>query len=143
VGTFAAVFLALAFFGVQSHRGDLRDPGVAAQLQKQQQHEEEFMKAPFQPELAGASGGGAPRDALAGKGQTVFTAQGCNACHGENGTGTAAAPKLTGLGNKYDPAKIAALLKSPTAAMQLGGMEPVDLKQEDLEALVAYLQSLK
>src|SRR6266851_725328 len=26
VGTFAAVFLALAFFGVQSHRGDMRDP---------------------------------------------------------------------------------------------------------------------
>ena len=35
------------------------------------------------------------------------------------------------------------ILKSPTSAMQLGGMEPVDLKQEDLDALVACLQSLK
>src|SRR3984893_1534418 len=141
VGAFAVVFSALAFFGVQSQREDLKSPGVAAQLQKQRQHEEEFMKAPFQPELVGASGGGA--NPPAGKGQSLFTAQGCNSCHGENGTGTAAAPKLTGLANKYDPAKLEALLKSPTTAMQLGGMEPVDLKQEDLGALATYLQSLK
>ena len=62
---------------------------------------------------------------------------------GENGAGTAAAPKLTAIGNKYDSAKLESLLKSPTTAMQLGGMEPVDLKQEDLDALVTYLQSLK
>jgi len=73
----------------------------------------------------------------------LFTAQGCNSCHGENGAGTAAAPKLTAIGNKYDSAKLESLLKSPTTAMQLGGMEPVDLKQEDLDALVTYLQSLK
>jgi len=143
VGTFAAVFLALAFFGVQSHRGDLRDPGVAAQLQKQQQHEEEFMKAPFQPELAGASGGGAPMDVLAGKGQTVFTAQGCNACHGENGAGTAAAPKLVGVAGKYDAAKLEAILRAPTKQMALGGMEAVDLKADEMGALIAYLRSLK
>jgi ubiquinol-cytochrome c reductase cytochrome b subunit len=143
VGAFSAVFVALAFFGVQSHRGDMRDLGVAAQLQKQQQHEEEFMKEPFQPEVVGASVGGAPTSPLAGKGQSLFTAQGCNACHGENGAGTAAAPKLTGIGNKYDSAKLDSLLKSPTSAMQLGGMTPVDLKQEDLDALVAYVQSLK
>jgi ubiquinol-cytochrome c reductase cytochrome b subunit len=143
VGTFAAVFLALAFFGVQSHRGDLRDPGVAAQLQKQQQHEEEFMKAPFQPELAGASGGGAPMDPLVGKGQTVFTAQGCNACHGENGAGTAAAPKLVGVASKYDATKLEAILRAPTKPMALGGMEAVDLKPDEMGALIAYLQSLK
>ena len=143
VGAFAAVFIALAFFGVQSHREDLKNPGVADQLQKQREREEEFMKEPFQPEVAGASMGGAPTDPLAGKGQSLFTAQGCNSCHGENGAGTAAAPKLTGIGKKDDPARLESLLKSPTTAMQLGGMEPVDLKQEDLEALVTYLQSLK
>jgi len=143
VGAFAAVFIALALFGIQSHRDDLKSPGVAVQLQKQQQHEEDFMKAPFQPEVVGASGRGAPTSLLAGKGQTLFGAQGCNSCHGENGSGTAAAPKLTGIGNKYDLAKLASLLKSPTTEMQLGGMEAVDLKQEDLDALVTYLQTLK
>ncbi len=143
VGAFSAVFVALAFFGIQSHREDMKSPGVAAQLQKQRQHEEEFMKAPFQAEVGGASAGGASTSPLAGKGQTLFSAQGCNSCHGENGAGTAAAPKLAGIGNKYDSAKIESLLKAPTSAMQLGGMEAVDLKQEDVDALIAYLQSLK
>ncbi|MBV9670470.1 MAG: cytochrome bc complex cytochrome b subunit, partial [Acidobacteriales bacterium] len=35
VGIFTAVFLALALLGIASHREDLRNPGVAAQLQKQ------------------------------------------------------------------------------------------------------------
>jgi ubiquinol-cytochrome c reductase cytochrome b subunit len=143
VSAFAAVFVALGFFGVQSHREDLKSPGVAAQLDKQRQHEEEFMKEPFQPEVVGASGAVVPANALAGKGESLFTAQGCNSCHGDNGAGTAAAPKLTGIGNKYDSAKLESLLKSPTRAMQLGGMEAVDLKQEDLDALVNYLQTLK
>lgn len=143
VGAFAAVFAALGFFGVQSHRQDEKNPGVATQLEKQRQHEEEFMKEPFQPELVGASGGAEPTNALAGKGQTLFTAQGCNSCHGDNGVGTAAAPKLIGVGKKFDSAKLESLLKSPNSAMQLGGMEAVDLKQADLDALVNYLQSLK
>ncbi|HEV2717069.1 MAG TPA: c-type cytochrome, partial [Terriglobales bacterium] len=142
VSAFTAVFVALGFFGIQSHREDMQSPGAAAQLQKQRQHEEEFMKEPFQPEVVGASAGGAATNPLAGKGQSLFTAQGCDACHGENGTGTAAAPKLTRIGTKYDSAKLESLLKSPTSGMQLGGMQPVDLKQEDLDALVAYLQTL-
>ena len=142
VGAFTAVFVALGFFGVQSHREDMQSPGVAAQLRKQRQHEEEFMKEPFQPEVVGASAGGAATNPLAGKGQSLFTAQGCDACHGENGTGTAAAPKLTRIGIKYDSAKLESLLKSPTSNMQLAGMQPVDMKQDDLDALVAYLQSL-
>ena len=57
--------------------------------------------------------------------------------------GTAAAPKLIGVGKKFDSAKLESLLKLPNSAMQLGGMEAVDLKQADLDALVNYLQSLK
>jgi ubiquinol-cytochrome c reductase cytochrome b subunit len=143
VGTFAGVFIALAFFGIQSHREDLKSPGVAAQLQKQQQHEEEFMRTAFQPEVVGASVVGTTINSQVGKGQILFTAQGCNACHGENGVGTAAAPKLSGIASKYDSAKLDALLKSPTTAMQLGGMQPVDLKQEDVDALIVYLKSLE
>ena len=101
------------------------------------------MKAPFQPEVIGAASVGAATNPAVGKGQALFAAQGCNSCHGDNGAGTAAAPKLTSIGSKYDTAKLESLLKSPTSAMQLGGMEPVDLKQEDLDALVTYLQTLK
>jgi len=143
VGAFAAVFIALALFGIQSHRDDLKSPGVAVQLQMQWQREVEFMKAPFQPEVIGAGSVGVATNPLSGKGQAMFAAQGCNSCHGENGAGTAAAPKLTGIGDKFDSAKLESLLKSPTSAMQLGGMEPVDLKAEDLDALVTYLQNLR
>jgi ubiquinol-cytochrome c reductase cytochrome b subunit len=143
VGTFAGVFIALGFFGFQSRRDDLKSPGVAAQLQKQQQLEEEFMKTPFQPELAGATAIAAPVDPAVGKGQSLFTAQGCNACHGDNGAGTAAAPKLTAVATKYDAAKLEAILRAPTQQMVLGGMQAVDLKADEMGAMIAYLQSLK
>ena len=82
-------------------------------------------------------------EALAGKGQTVFTAQGCNACHGENGAGTAAAPKLVGVASKYDATKLEAILRTPTKEMALGGMGAVDLKADEMGALIAYLENLK
>lgn len=143
VSAFIAVFLALAFFGFQSHRDDLKSPGVSLQLQTQWQHEIEFMKAPFRPETIGGVNVVPPGNPSVSKGQSLFAAQGCNSCHGDNGVGSAAAPKLTGVGVKYDSVKLKVMLKSPTSAMQLGGMEPVDLKDEDLDMLIAYLQSLK
>jgi ubiquinol-cytochrome c reductase cytochrome b subunit len=143
VGIFSAVFIALAFFGIQSHRQDRNSPGVAAQLEKQRQNEEEFMKTPFQPEVASASGIAVPVDSSVGKGQAIFTSQGCNACHGDNGIGTAAAPKLVGVASKYDAAKIEALLRTPSKPMTLGGMSAVDVKPDEMSALVAYLESLK
>ena len=82
-------------------------------------------------------------DPRAGKGQTVFTAQGCNACHGENGAGTAAAPKLVGVASKYDATKLEAILRTPTEQMALGGMQAVDLKADEMGALIVYLQSIK
>jgi mono/diheme cytochrome c family protein len=80
---------------------------------------------------------------LVAKGKSIFEEQGCNACHGDNGIGTPAAPKLIGVGVKYDSKKIEALLKQPTPAMAQGGMTPTELKNEDLQALIAYLESLK
>ena len=143
VGTFTAIFLALGFFGLQSHHEDLRNPGVAAQLQKQRQQEEEFMKQPFQPEVVVAAGAAAPVNPVVEKGQSLFAVQSCNACHGEGGVGGGIGPRLVGLGKKYDAARIASLLKTPTSAMTAGGMPPVDLKLEELDALIAYLQSLQ
>jgi ubiquinol-cytochrome c reductase cytochrome b subunit len=143
VGTFTAVFLALGFFGLQSHHEDLSNPGVATQLQKQRQQEEEFMKEPFQPEVVVAAGAAAPANPAVAQGQSLFAAQGCNACHGEAGVGGGIGPRLVGVGKKYDAAKIASLLKTPTPAMTAGGMPAVDLKPEELDALIAYLQSLQ
>jgi mono/diheme cytochrome c family protein len=146
VGLFTAVLLGLAALGVISHREDIRNPGVAAQLQAQREATKAFMNAKFEPELSGGSLA-AENKALANpeaaKGKEIFEGQACNACHGDNGVGTAAAPKLIGIGAKYDAAKLQALLLHPTAKMTAGGMPTPDLKDDEMKQLIAYLQSLK
>jgi mono/diheme cytochrome c family protein len=80
---------------------------------------------------------------LAAKGRDIYEQQSCNACHGDNGIGSAAGPKLVGVGNKFDSQKLEALLKRPSAAMTQEGMTPTDLNGEDVKALIAYVESLK
>jgi ubiquinol-cytochrome c reductase cytochrome b subunit len=147
VTIYAIIFIGLGVLGGLSHRNDLRDPAVASQLAKQHEDVVSFMKAPFEPELAGSSLAAANvalANPLAAKGKDIFEQQGCNACHGDGGVGTAAAPKLIGVGAKYDGAKLEALLKQPNSKMTAGGMPATtDLKDEDMKALVAYVQSLK
>jgi ubiquinol-cytochrome c reductase cytochrome b subunit len=146
VTIYAVIFIGLGVLGALSHRDDFRDPAIASQLAKQHGEVETFMKAPFEPELAGSSLAAANvalANPLAAKGKSLFEEQGCNACHGDNGIGTPAAPKLIGVAAKYDSKKLEAILKQPTTAMAQGGMTPTELKDEDLKALIAYLESLK
>src|SRR5712664_2002190 len=85
----------------------------------------------------------APTDPLAAKGKTIFEAQSCNACHGDGGVGTAAAPALAGIAAKVSPDQLAQLFKHPTAKMTAGGMPPMDLPLDDFMALITYVGSLK
>jgi ubiquinol-cytochrome c reductase cytochrome b subunit len=146
VTIYFVIFSGLGVLGALSHRNDLRDPAVASQLAKQRDDVKAFMKEPFEPELAGSSlaaANAALADPIAAKGKAIFEQQACNACHGDNGMGTAAAPKLIGVGAKYDPEKLESILKQPTSKMTAGGMPPVELRDEDMKALIAYLESLK
>jgi cytochrome c553 len=76
------------------------------------------------------------------KGLAIFEANSCNSCHGDGGVGTAAAGPLTGIGQKYTDAQLITLLHSPDIKMTAGGLTPVDLKQDDMEELSAYLHHL-
>jgi mono/diheme cytochrome c family protein len=146
MGAYAFVLFALLGLGLRSQYVDKHDPGVAQQLAKQKTEEEEYMRKPFDRELSSASLAAANvalADPLAAKGKTIFEAQSCNACHGDGGVGTAAAPALVGVGAKFPPDQLAELLKHPTAKMTAGGMPAVDLPADDLKALVAYVESLK
>jgi ubiquinol-cytochrome c reductase cytochrome b subunit len=146
MGAYAFVVFTLIGLGLRSNYLDKHDPSVAQQLAKQQEEEKDYMGKPFESELSAASlvaANVALADPLAAKGKTIFEAQSCNACHGDGGVGTAAAPALIGVGAKYPNDKLAALLKHPTEKMTAGGMPTVDLPDEDLKALIAYLQSLK
>jgi ubiquinol-cytochrome c reductase cytochrome b subunit len=146
MGAYAFVLFSLLGLGLRSHYSDSHDAGVAQQLAKQDAEEAEYMRKPFEPELSSASLAAANvalADPLAAKGKTIFEGQSCNACHGDGGAGTAAAPALTGISAKLSAAQLADLFKHPTAKMTAGGMPPVDLPTDDLKALIAYVESLK
>jgi ubiquinol-cytochrome c reductase cytochrome b subunit len=145
VGTMALLFAAFAALGIQSRREDARDPGIAAQIKKQNEEMEAFRRAPFEPQSNEASATAAvvAADPTVMKGKEVFAAQGCDACHGDGGVGTAAAPKLIGLATKFDADAIAKMLRKPTPAMESGGMQPIDIGDAELKSLVAYLRSLR
>jgi ubiquinol-cytochrome c reductase cytochrome b subunit len=146
MGSYAFVMVALVGLGLRSQYLDKNDPGVARQLAKQNTEEAEYMRKPFEPELSSASLAAvnvALADPLAAKGKTIFEAQSCNACHGDGGVGTAAAPALVGIAAKFSPEQVAEVFKHPTAKMTAGGMPPIDLPRDDVKALIAYVESLK
>jgi ubiquinol-cytochrome c reductase cytochrome b subunit len=146
VGGFVIFAACYAGLGVISYHGDAADPIVAAQLARQRQAEIDFMRQPFEPESSNpssANGAGVAADPLIAKGAAIFAAGPCSSCHGVKGEGTAAAPQLIGIGQKFNPDSLAYLLHHPTADMTDGGMPKVDLNETDTKALVAYLRSLK
>jgi ubiquinol-cytochrome c reductase cytochrome b subunit len=146
VGGFTIFAACYAALGVISYHADATDPVVAVQLGRQRQAEIDFMRQPFEPESASPSSGkglSSSTNPLIAKGAAIFAARPCGGCHGDKGEGTAGAPPLIGVGQKYSPDQLAYLLHHRTQKMIEGGMPPVDLNQADTEALVAYLRSLK
>lgn len=142
VGSYTFVLLALFWLGYMSYHSDKTNPGYAAQLADQQKQTEAYMKKPFEPELASTPSAAATPNPLAAQGAQIYQVQSCNACHGDAGVGTAAAPSLTGIHERLSADQLSALLKSPSAKMVAGGMGPVALRPESLRALVAYLENL-
>jgi ubiquinol-cytochrome c reductase cytochrome b subunit len=100
VGAFFLFLVAYTTLGVASYRDDYSDPGVAAQMHKQEEDARAFMLKPFVPESAAGSASAAlaSADPKVLKGQALFQAQSCNSCHGDGGIGTAAAGPLTSIG---------------------------------------------
>ena len=141
----AIVVAGMISLGLKSQIDDERGP-VAEQLAHQHQEEEAYSAAPFEPYTSGvvaASTTTKPSlDPLVSKGKDLFTDKGCSACHGDNGIGSALAPSLVGISNKYPKDRLAALLHNPTAKMKSGGMPDVDATAPEMDALIAYLESL-
>ena len=147
VGIYLAIMATLITFGWLSKHEDRLDPAIAKQVAKQNEETEKFMREPFEPEAA-ASSLSAPAvapvlDPAAATGKKIYNGESCDACHGENGIGTAVGPKLAGATAKKPTEELANLLRHPTAKMIEGEMKPVEVSEDDLKALVAYLKSLK
>lgn len=146
VGVFALILGGFVGMGLMSVRDDQRDPSIAKQVAKQHEETQRFMRERFEPEGAVSSISApvvAVVDPLAVKGKKIYDGESCDACHGENGVGTNAGPKLAG-GTAAKPGEeLSNLLRHPTAKMIEGEMKAVDVSDEDLKALVAYIKSLK
>src|SRR5260370_14319361 len=145
MGAYAFVLCALVGLGLRSQYLDKHDPDVAKQLVKQETEEQEYMRKPFEPELSPgslAAANVALANPLAAKGKTIFEAQSCNACHGDAGVGTAAAPALVGIAARFSSDQLAQLFAHATAKMTAGGMPRIDLPPDDLKAVIAYVDSL-
>jgi ubiquinol-cytochrome c reductase cytochrome b subunit len=141
----AIVLVGVIFLGFRSHLDDLRDHSVAAQLAFQDKQTEEYTQASFHPRMESASGeplSSAPVDPLVAKGKGIFDSNGCSGCHGDGGTGTAAAPSLVGITSKYPAPQLTELLHHPNAKMLAGHMPSFDLSSTDTTALFSYLGSL-
>src|SRR6202163_3875029 len=114
VGIYLAILATLITFGWLSRHEDRLDPAIAKQVAKQNAETEQFMHEPFEPETA-ASSLSAPvvavLDPVAVAGKKIYDAESCDACHGENGVGTSAGPKLSGATAKKSPEDLSKLLR--------------------------------
>ncbi len=142
----AVGILSIVGLGLLSKIEDQHDPSIAKQIAKQNKETEKFMHTPFEPEFVGGltpTANVALINPLLVAGKRIYENESCNTCHGEGGLGTTEGAKLIGIGTKISADQIEKLLRHPTPKMSDGGMSAVDLNEEELKALIAYLQSLK
>jgi ubiquinol-cytochrome c reductase cytochrome b subunit len=142
IGSMLLVFVGIVWLGARSHAEDQRDPAVRSRLQAQEEAERRFMAEPFEPHVAGgeatASSTARKLSASESKGALLFVSESCAGCHGPEGKGGAGLFRLPNLDALLPGEQLKALLRKPNATMTEGGMEPVALKDEDLDALMAY-----
>jgi mono/diheme cytochrome c family protein len=99
--------------------------------------------------LASAGAAQAQDDAKVKKGAELYAANKCQMCHSVEGKGNAKGA-LDGVGTKYTADEIREWLVNPQAmaekhkpARTMKPTHPTKLPKEDMDALVAYLQTLK
>ena len=80
---------------------------------------------------------------LVARGRTVFHDQGCYGCHTVGGAGTPIAPDLSRIGTKHDEAYLARWLRDPSLQRPRAHMPKLQLTDPEVQALAAYLGSLR
>jgi len=141
----AFVVVGIAYFGAKSEWDDRHDAAVSSQLSKQDQQEQAYTAAPFEPYVESPGGTGplaiptGPVNPLVAHGKGIFEAHGCSGCHGATGTGSSVAPSLVGVTTKFPDPQLIGVLHDPTVKMRAGHMPAVDISVDDMTALVSYL----
>lgn len=79
---------------------------------------------------------------LAGQGASLFLQRGCAGCHGGEGQGTVTAPTLRGISAQRTEHDLEVWLENPQGVNPAALMPNLGLKDADVKALVAYLETL-
>jgi cytochrome c2 len=76
-------------------------------------------------------------------GEKIYSAKRCAACHAIQGKGGKLGPPLSSIASKRDAQWLKAFLKDPKTINPESKMSPFKGTEEELEALVTYLLTLK
>ncbi len=90
-----------------------------------------------------ACAGAQERIDLAQRGERLFTVQGCYGCHMVGKFGTPIGPDLSHVGFKYSAAYLRGWLRDPQMQRPSAHMPKLELEPTEVEALAAYLASLR
>jgi len=77
------------------------------------------------------------------KGRMVFFSQGCYGCHRVGVAGTPIANDLSHVGRKYDTSYLVRWLRDPAQQKPSAHMPRLALTEDEIQALAAYLSSLR
>ncbi len=78
------------------------------------------------------------------RGRILFTERGCSGCHAVGSVGGRVAPDLTHLGSRFTYAEAGKFLRDPATHKQIVHTQVLlNLNETELDALAAYLSSLK
>ena len=83
------------------------------------------------------------RAALIDRGQRVFRDQGCYGCHTVGAMGTPIAPDLSHIGTKRDQTYLTSWLRDPSQQRPTAHMPKIQLSESEVQAVAAYLGSLR
>jgi len=81
--------------------------------------------------------------AIVAEGKQIYKEYACYGCHKIAGEGGEVGPDLNSVGSRLRPEYLAAFLPKPQAFIPGSPMKNFDLWEEEVQALVAYLMSLK
>jgi mono/diheme cytochrome c family protein len=82
-------------------------------------------------------------DALVARGQRLFEERGCYGCHAIAGTGGKTAPDLSNVGHRYSRGYLTYWLRETPPRGRIEHMPRIQLTESELQALAAYLSSLR
>lgn len=84
-----------------------------------------------------------PEETIVARGQAAFKNNGCYGCHMIGAFGTPIGPNLSTVGRKYPPDYLARWLRDPAAQRPNAHMPALELSDADIQALAAYLATLR